>query len=138
MVVVNTQVPANGTVTIPTLDVGKYTVHYLTVVDDVYYNTATNTSKITVTPASSSVSAEDVTKVYDEPIEVAVSSVNATSVTYKITGNGITPITGTIAPGESISVPGPLDVGEYSVTLTTVTDKNHESVTNCSWSFGCW
>ncbi|WP_296854735.1 hypothetical protein [uncultured Methanobrevibacter sp.] len=55
--------------------------------------------------------------------------------TYKITGNGITPITGTIAPGESISVPGPLDVGEYSVTLTTVTDKNHESVTNTSKIF---
>ena len=49
VVVGNTQVAANGDFTVPmTLDPGNYTVHYLTVVDDVYYNTATNTSKITI------------------------------------------------------------------------------------------
>ena len=131
-VVVDTEIPANGTFTVPvTLDVGEYTVNFVTVVDGNHY-AVTNTSKITVTPASSSVSAEDVAKVYNESIEVAVTSVNATSVTYKITGNGIDPITGTIAPGESINVPVPLDVGEYTVTLTTNVDKNHESVTDTS------
>ena len=131
-VVGDTEIPANGTFTVPvTLDVGEYTVNYVTVVDGNHY-AVTNTSKITVTPASSSVSAEDVAKVYNESIEVAVTSVNATSVTYKITGNGIDPITGTIAPGESINVPVPLDVGEYTVTLTTNVDKNHESVTDTS------
>ena len=121
----------DGIIVVPgPLDVGEYSVT-LTTVTDKNHESVTNTSKIFVTSASSSVSAEDVTKVYDEPIEVAVSSVNATSVTYKITGEGIDPISGTIAPGESINVPT-LEVGEYTVTLTTVTDKNHESVTNTS------
>ena len=98
-------------------------------VTDKNHESVTSTSKITVIPASSSVSAEDVTKVYNETIEVVVVSENATSVTYNITGDGVE-ITGTVPEDGTIVVPGPLDVGEYSVTLTTVTDKNHESVTS--------
>ena len=50
-VVVDTEIPANGTFTVPvTLDVGEYTVNFVTVVDGNHY-AVTNTSKITVTPA---------------------------------------------------------------------------------------
>ena len=46
------------------------------------YVAATNSSKITVTPAPSSVNGTNVTKVYGEEIVVTVASENATSVTY--------------------------------------------------------
>ena len=132
VVVSDTSIAANGTFTVPVvLDVGEYTVNYKTVVDDEnYYNVATNSSKITVTPAPSSVSAEDVEKVYGEEITIPVASQNATSVTYNITGNG-KEITGTVSPDGTITVPK-LDVGEYTVTLTTVVDGNHKTSTNSS------
>ena len=131
VVVPDTSVDANGTFTVPVnLDVGEYTVNYKTVVDEEYYNVATNSSKITVTPAPSSVSAEDVEKVYGEEITIPVASQNATSVTYNITGNG-KEITGTVSPDGTITVPK-LDVGEYTVTLTTVVDGNHKTSTNSS------
>ena len=132
VVVSDTSIAANGTFTVPVvLDVGEYTVNYKTVVDDEnYYNVATNSSKITVTPAPSSVSAEDVEKVYGEEITIPVASQNATSVTYNITGNG-KEITGTVSPDGTITVPK-LDVGEYTFTLTTVVDGNHKTSTNSS------
>ena len=84
-----------------------------------------DTATVTVPKAPSSVSAEDVTLTYGEAAEVKVTSENATAIKYVISGEGIDDINGTIAPGENIPVPD-LNAGEYTITVTTVTDDDHE------------
>ena len=135
VVVPDTSVDANGTFTVPVkLDVGEYTVNYKTVVDEEYYNINTNSSKITITPAPSSVNAEDVEKVYGEEITVTVASENATQVTYNITNSEGTVVVAntTVDANGEFTVPVALDVGEYTVTLTTIVDGNHMTNTNTS------
>ena len=135
VVVPDTSVDANGTFTVPVnLDVGEYTVNYKTVVDEEYYNINTNSSKITITPAPSSVNAEDVEKVYGEEITVTVASENATQVTYNITNSEGTVVVAntTVDANGEFTVPVALDVGEYTVTLTTIVDGNHISNTSTS------
>jgi len=87
--------------------------------------TVADTATVTVPKAPSSVSAEDVTLTYGEAAEVKVTSENATAIKYVISGEGIDDINGTIAPGENIPVPD-LNAGEYTITVTTVTDDDHE------------
>ena len=96
--------------------------------------TNTNTSKITITPAPSSVNAEDVEKVYGEEITVTVASENATQVTYNITNSEGTVVVAntTVDANGEFTVPVALDVGEYTVTLTTIVDGNHISNTSTS------
>ena len=85
-----------------------------------------------MTKAPSAVSADDVTEPYGYPVDVTVASENATSVTYNVTNSdGEVVKEGTIEGNGTFTV-SDLPVGEYTVELTTVTDKNHESVTNTS------
>ena len=129
VVVADTQMAANGTITDLDLAVGEYTVNYVTVVD-ANHTVATNTSKITVTVAPSAVNGTDVTVVYGEPIVVTVASENATGVTYVITGEGVE-LSGTVQDGV-ITIDEDLLAGEYTVTLTTKVDANHTVATNTS------
>lgn len=126
----NTTMDANGTISGLDLAVGEYTVNYVTVVDGDYYYTANNTSKITVTPAPSAVSAEDVEVTYGESIVVNVTSENTTGVTYVITGEGVE-LSGTVQDGV-ITIDKDLLAGEYTVTLTTQVDANHTVANNTS------
>ena len=125
-VVAEGTVDANGTFTVNDLDVGEYTVNLTTVVDD-NHESITNSSKITVTPAGSSVSAEDVTIHVGEPAVIKPSSENATGVKYTITDKDGQVVTrGQVAAGEDITVDG-LEAGEYTVNLETLVDDNHKA-----------
>ncbi|WP_304093850.1 Ig-like domain repeat protein, partial [Methanobrevibacter ruminantium] len=130
VVVADTPMAANGTISGLGLAVGEYTVNYVTVVD-ANHTVATNTSKIIVTPAPSAVSAEDVEVTYGEPITVNVASENATGVTYVITGEGVE-LSGTVQDGVITIDKDYLLAGEYTVTLTTQVDANHTVATNTS------
>ncbi|WP_407455054.1 Ig-like domain repeat protein [Methanobrevibacter sp.] len=113
------------------LAAGIYTINLTTIVNGNYTATS-NTSKITVDPAESSVSAEDVNASYGEAISIAVTSVNATEVSYKImdaTGNVVA--NGTVEPNGTIRI-SDLTAGDYTVNLTTVTDENHTSASGSS------
>jgi hypothetical protein len=91
-----------------------------------------NASRITVNPAGSSVSAEDAVARVGDSVSIAVSSVNATEISYTIIdSDDKAVVNGTIKPGESIGV-SDLAVGDYTVSLTTVVDSNHASVSNSS------
>ena len=113
------------------LAVGEYTVNLTTVVDG-NHTVSTNSSKITVNPAPSAVEGKDVNITYGEDIIVPVSSVNATSVTYKIINStGDVVKEGNLTVGQSITGLD-LPVGNYTVNLTTVVDSNHTVSTNSS------
>ena len=134
----NGNVIANGTVgphgpivDLGILPVGNYTVNLTTVVDE-HHTVATNQSKLTVLPANSTVSGKDVVVDYGNPITVEVTSENATEIIYEIIDEkGNVVANGTIKPGEDITGLD-LAAGNYTVNLTTVTDKNHISSNNQS------
>ena len=110
---------------------GNYTVNLTTVVDG-NHTIATNQSSITVNPAPSTVSAENITVNVGDPIDIPVNSENATSITYQIIDkDGNVVDEGEIKPGESITNPG-LPAGTYTVNLTANTDENHTSSSNTS------
>ena len=91
-----------------------------------------NSTNITVIPANSSVSAEDVTVNFGEAISIPVSSANATEISYSIIdANNKAVANGTVKPGSPISV-SDLAAGDYTVSLTTFVDTNHTSVSNSS------
>ena len=112
--------------------VGNYTVN-LTANVDSNHTVSYNQSAITVNPAPSCVSGENLTVFVDDQIVVPVTSENATSVIYQIIDeNGNVILNGTINPGENISVSS-LPAGNYTVNLTTVVDGNHTPATNTSY-----
>uniref|UniRef100_UPI0038900D97 Ig-like domain-containing protein n=1 Tax=Methanobrevibacter sp. TaxID=66852 RepID=UPI0038900D97 len=113
------------------LAAGEYTVNLTTVVNS-NYTTNNYTSKITVKPAGSSVSAEDAVASFGDTVSIPVSSVNATEISYRIIdANDKAVANGTIKPDEAISV-SDLAAGDYTVSLTTVVDTNHTSASNSS------
>ncbi|MBR5504010.1 MAG: Ig-like domain repeat protein [Methanobrevibacter sp.] len=99
---------------------------------DENYNKTNTTAKIIVEAADSSLKAEDINITYGEAINVPVSSINATNVTYEILdkdGNKVKE--GTIEANGKVTV-SDLPAGEYAVNLTTVVDKNHKSASSTS------
>ena len=130
-VVAQGSIDGNGTFTVSDLPVGEYTVNYVTEVDGNHYS-VTNTSKITVNPAPSTVSGTDVTVPYNHSDVVNVTSENATSVIYNVTNAaGEVVAEGTIGGNGTITV-SDLPVGEYTVNYLTEVDGNHYSVNNTS------
>ena len=119
-------------VTIKGLDVGKYSINFTTQVGDDYISECTNSSKIRVNPAPSYVWGEDVDVIFGEPIVIPVESVNATGIAYQIIdGSDNVVAEGALEVGGSIKDLD-LPAGEYTVILTSVTDENHDSVSNTS------
>ena len=113
------------------LAAGEYTVNLTTVVNS-NYTAANYTSKITVKPANSTVSAEDAVASFGDAVSIPVSSVNATEISYRIIdANDKAVANGTVKPDNPISV-SDLAAGDYTVSLTTVADENHTSVSNSS------
>ena len=130
-VVAEGTVGPHGPIDLGVLPVGNYTVNLTTVVDE-YHTVATNQSKLTVLPANSTVKGKDVVVEYGNPITVEVDSENATEIIYEIIDeDGNVVAKGTIKPGEDITGLD-LAAGNYTVNLTTVTDKNHISSNNQS------
>ena len=113
------------------LAAGEYTVNLTTIVN-ANYTSANYTSKITVKPANSSVSAEDVEVTYGEAIVIPVSVVNAVALYYDVVDkNNNIVVSDIIPPGSNITV-SDLAAGSYNVTLITGVDLNHTSVRNAS------
>ncbi|WP_407413828.1 right-handed parallel beta-helix repeat-containing protein, partial [Methanobrevibacter sp.] len=83
-----------------------------------------NSTNITVIPANSSVSAEDVEVTYGDTIEVVVTSENATGISYKVIGKDGVVKEGTVNVGENITGLD-LAVGDYTVNLTTMVNGNY-------------
>ena len=85
-----------------------------------------NSTNITVIPANSSVSAEDVVVTYGDSIVVVVTSENATSVSYKVISSGTVVKEDTVNVNENITGLD-LAAGDYTVNLTTVVNSNYTS-----------
>lgn len=87
---------------------------------------------VTVNPANSTVKGEDVVVNYGNPITVLVESENATFIEYKIIdSNGNIVGEGILDVGENIA-DLTLAGGEYTVNMTTITDRNHYPANNQS------
>ena len=123
----------DGTITIDDdLDVGEYIVTLTTHVDG-NHESATSTSKITVTPAPSAVSAENVTIYYGENAVLTASGenstgINKTSVVVLDANDKIVDATVKVE-NFTITISG-LDVGNYTVGYTNKVDKNHNTASN--------
>ena len=124
-------VQAGLNITVENLSAGKYNVTLITGVDS-NHTSVRNASRITVSPAGSSVSAEDAVASFGDVVSIPVSSVNATGISYRIIdAKGKTAVNGTVKAGEAIIV-SDLASGNYTVSLTTVVDANHTSASNSS------
>lgn len=136
VVVEDTSIGANGTISCVLSDAGYYIVYYRTVVDS-YHLPAFNSSWIYVSPAPSSVSGSDISMIYGDSLAVNVSSVNATGVIYNIWSSyGGTYIVEDTSIGANGTISDILlDVGYYIVSYRTVVDGNHESAYNSSWIY---
>lgn len=133
------------------LPAGKYTVDLTTNVDE-NHSSVNYKSSITVNPASSSVSAENVVVTYGEDILVRITSINATGVNYRVVDeNNIVVASGVLKPGDVLKMilsasmnailsDSPnnynlrldLPVGKYTINLATVVDDNYLSATSTS------
>ena len=113
------------------LAVGEYSVNLTTQVNE-NHTTNNYTSKITVKPATSSISAEDVNVNYGETVSIPVTSTNASEVYYEIMNAANEVVAnGTIGSEEAITISG-LDAGDYTIKLTTLTDENHTNASGSS------
>ena len=96
------------------------------------YAASNATAKITIEPADSSVSAESKAITFGEAISIPVKSENATNVSYEIhekeggkVKEDIIKANGTISGFD-------LPAGEYTVSLTSIVDKNHNPTSSSS------
>ncbi|WP_297983473.1 Ig-like domain repeat protein, partial [uncultured Methanobrevibacter sp.] len=126
-------VVVDGTqIQISNLPAGEYTLSVSTVTDGVNVLSNTNTSKITVTQAASTISAEHLTVTYGDPINLVSTLENATGVHYVILSSGEAIREGDVdvdvdATGNSATINLDLGVGTYTVMLSTNVDENHSS-----------
>ena len=97
------------------------------------YSPLNATSQNTTVRANSSVQGTNETEMYGDPVNVKVSSENATNVTYEVFDkDGKIVANGTIGPEGTITLTG-LPVGNYTVNLTAVVDDYHNPSTNQSY-----
>ncbi len=117
----------SGKVTVSGLDVGTYDLNITTIPDE-NHTEVSKTHKITVLPAQSGVSSKDIEVIYDgKTISVDYTSNNAVNISYTVYENGKVVDKGNVKANEKIEVVS-LPVGEYTINLKTVVDKNHLSV----------
>ena len=122
-------------ITVSGLIPGIYTVEYTNIVDQVYYNTASNKTGVRVLKANSTISAVEQTVVYDGDVVLVASGdnctgVNASSVVVKdANGDVVTAATVTV-DGFKITVSG-LIPGDYTVEYTnTVNETLYNTASN--------
>ena len=102
------------------MDAGNHSLT-VTAVPDENHNGVSRTVRITVNKADSLLAVNDVNMDYGSFIMVPVSFTGATGVTAKICDENLE------VSGSEIIIPV-MDVGKYSMTVTTIPDKNHNSV----------
>ena len=117
----NVTVINNYTIQIPVLDAGTYNLTVTTIPDD-DHNPVTKEVNITVNRVNSTLTLDDVVLDYGESKNITVTTEGATGITAKIDGVDVT------VNGYTIPISG-LGAGNYTLTVTTIADKNHNPVT---------
>ena len=108
-------------ITVSGLDAGTYTLSVTTITDE-NYNNITKTAKITVNKINSTITIPEVVLSYGESKNVDIDTTGAIGITAKIDGNNVS------VSGFSVPVSG-WGVGNHTLTVSTVVDGNHVSVT---------
>jgi len=111
----------NYTIQIPVLDAGTYNLTVTTIPDD-DHNPVTKEVNITVNRVNSTLTLDDVVLDYGESKNITVTTEGATGITAKIDGVNVT------VNGYTIPISG-LGAGNYTLTVTTIADKNHNNIT---------
>ena len=111
----------NYTIQIPVLDAGTYNLTVTTIPDD-DHNPVTKEVNITVNKVNSTLTLDDVVLDYGESKNITVTTEGATCITAKIDGVNVT------VSNYTIPISG-LGAGNYTLTVTTIADKNHNPVT---------
>ena len=111
----------NNRLKIDGLNAGSYTLTVTSIPDENHYSVSKNVT-VTINKVDSSVSLKDVNLAYGSSLDMTVDSRGATKLIAKIDGMDVN------VNGNIISIPK-LDVGNYTLTVTTVPDSNHKSVT---------
>ena len=109
------------TIFIPFLDAGTYTLTVTTIPDGNHLSVTKNAT-ITVNKLDSMLFVENVDMYYGEPVNVVVIAYGTTGITARIYDVDL------VVNGYTILIPN-LDVGSYILTVTTIPDANHLSVT---------
>ena len=103
------------------LGAGTYTLNVTTVPDE-NHTAVTETAGITVNKINSTLTLEDVELDYGESKNITVAVEGATGITAKIDGVDVT------VNNYTIPISG-LGAGNYTLTVTTIADKNHNPIT---------
>ena len=115
-------VNVNGNlIIIPKLDAGTHMLIVTTVPDDNHIS-VTRTANITVLKADSKITVSNATLTYGTSLNMTVNTEGATEFTAMVDGVGVD------VEGKVIMISN-LDVGNHILTVTTVGDANHDSVT---------
>ena len=115
-------VNVNGNlIIIPKLDAGTHMLIVTTVPDDNHIS-VTRTANITVLKADSKITVSNTTLTYGTSLNMTVNTEGATEFTAMVDGVGVD------VEGKVIMISN-LDVGNHTLTVTTVGDANHDSVT---------
>ena len=115
-------VSVNGKkITVSGLAAGTYTLNVTTVPDE-NHTAVTETAGITVNKINSTLTLEDVELDYGESKNITVAAEGATGITGKIDGVDVT------VNNYTIPISG-LGAGNYTLTVTTIADKNHNPIT---------
>ena len=120
----NVTVINNYTIQIPVLDAGTYTLTVTTIPDD-DYNPVTKEVNITVNKVNSTLTVNDIVFDYCSSGSTVVSITGANGVNANVVGQ---PKAVVKVDGTNITVSG-LDAGTYTLTVTTIADKNHNNIT---------
>ena len=107
-------------VTIPVLDAGNYTLT-VTTKPDGNHNPVTKTVNVVVNKVDSTLTVDNVSVDYGETKDVTVSAAGVLGISAKIEDIGA------VVDGYTIIIPV-LDAGNYTLTVTTIPDDNHNSV----------
>ncbi|WP_298521279.1 Ig-like domain repeat protein [uncultured Methanobrevibacter sp.] len=111
----------NYTIQIPLLDAGNYTLT-VTTIPDANHNPTTKTANITVNKIDSTLTVNDTIVDYGNTATVNVTSEGADKITAQLNDKELT------IEGNTIQIPI-LDAGNYTLTVTTIPDKNHNPTT---------
>ena len=111
----------DGEILISGLDAGTYTLT-VTAIGDKNHDSVTKKSTITVNKVDSDISIRDLNMKYGSSSNLTVSYSGSTAFTAKIDDESVNVV------GNVIMIPK-LDAGTYTLTVTTIPDKNHNSVT---------
>ena len=108
-------------ITVSNLNAGNYTLT-VTTIANANHNPVTKTVNVTVNKVDSTLTVDDVILDYGETADLAVEIDGATGVVAKI--NDVD----AVVTGNVIAIPL-LDAGNYTLTVTTIADANHNPVT---------